>query len=259
MNENTALHDEKDVRRYSIAQLREICQKTSSNPAREGISGRVVRFFSIFATMLFLRTRLSPNHVTVLSVVVFFIGVWMFFVGTYETDIIGSLVIFLSVILDGSDGELARFRKTAGRLGSNYVEPISHDIQYGISFLMLGAALAIRNETPVFYLLGGVASVAKLLYRLLESRFWHFYHAGITKDEIGSIKQAYESLPLLERLASWIRRHIYSSTGFSISCIVFSIFGRLEVLLWFWAIGASIFCILLAGKQFWRIARDNKF
>lgn len=257
MNENIASHDEKDVKRYSVNQLREICQKTSSNPAREGISGHVVRFFSIFATMLFLRTRLSPNYVTVLSVLVFFIGVSMFFMGTYMADIIGSFIIFLSVILDGSDGEVARFRKTAGRLGSNYVEPISHDVQYGISFLMLGAALAIRSETPVFYLLGGVASVAKLLYRHFESRFWHFYHAGITKDEIGSIKQTYESLPLLERLASWIRRHIYSSTGFSISCILFSILGRLDILLWFWAIGASVFCLLLAGKQFWRIRRDK--
>lgn len=257
MNENIQQQEDRDVRLYSVAQLREICQKTSSNPAREGTSGRVVRFFSIFATMLFLRTRLSPNDVTVLSVVVFFVGVGMFFIGTYTADIIGSFVIFLSVILDGSDGEIARFRKTAGRLGSNYVEPISHDVQYGISFLMLGAALAVRAEMPIFYLLGGVASVAKLLYRHFESRFWNFYHAGITKDEIGAIKQAYDSLPMLERLASWIRRHIYSSTGFSISCIVFSILGRLDILLWFWAIGASIFCILLASKQFWRISGDN--
>jgi len=247
--------DEKDVRQYSRAELREICQKTSSNPAQEGFTGRVVRFFSLYTTMFFLRTPLSPNQITILSVAVFFVGVGLFFVGTYSADIIGSLVIFLSVILDGSDGEVARFRKTAGRLGSNYVEPMSHDIQYGISFLMLGAALALRYDAPHFFLLGGIAAVAKLLYRLFESRFWHYYHAGITKGEIENVKKAYGALPFYAWFASWFRRRWLSSTGFALLSMVFALLGRLDLLLWYWAIAASAFLVLLAGKQFLKLYR----
>lgn len=245
--------DGKTVREYTRKELQEICQKTSSNPAQEGFTGRVVRFFSLYATMFFLRTPLSPNHITVVSVLVFFTGVGLFFVGTYVMDVVGGLMIGLSVVLDGSDGEVARFRRTAGRLGSNYVEPVSHDMQYGISFLMLGAALALRFDAPLYYLLGGITSVAKLLYRLLESRFWHFYHAGITKDQIETIKHSYGSLPFYAQAASWFRRRWYSSTGFAILSIVFALLGRLDLLLWFWAIGASAFCVLLAAKQFRRI------
>ncbi len=257
MNSPIAHSELRDVRNYSIRELRDICQKTASNPARDAMSGKIVRFFSMYATALFLRTSITANQITAVSVGVFFIGLGLLFVGTRVADSIGSLIVFLSVILDGADGEVARFRRSAGRLGSNYVEPVSHDIQYGISFLLLGTALALRYDMPIFLLLGGITSVTKLLYRLLEARFWQFYHAGITKDEIEEIKQSYESLPLYQRLASWVRRHIYSSTGFSILLIVFSVVGRLDIFLWMWAGGAAVFWVLLMSRQLWKLSHSR--
>lgn len=253
---NAPLRETRDVRDYSFAQLREICQKTSSNPAQEGLTGRIIRSLSLPVTAALLRTRISPNQVTILGVLVFFAGMALFFVGAYAADVFASVLIFLSVILDAADGEVARFRGSAGRLGSNYVEPVSHDVQYGISFLLLGGALFLRTGNPLFLLLGSIASTAKLLFRLFESRFWQYYHAGITKEKIEQVKQEYSSLPLYARFASWFRRRWYSSTGFAIESVICALLGRLDLLLWFWAVGASVFCVSLAGKQFWRIARN---
>jgi len=255
---NTSTEQRNNPRNYSFSELRKICQHTSSNPAQEGFTGKVVRFFSIYITFAFLHTSISPNAITILSVFVFFSGMGTFFFGEHSLNILGGLLLIFSVLLDASDGEVARFRKTAGRLGANYVEPVSHDIQYGISFIMLGAALALTSGDQLFFLLGGVASVATLLFRLFESRFWQYYHAGITKNDVEEIKQGYSSLPFYARLASWFRRRWYSSTGFALLTFLAACADKLEYILWFWAVGMCLFTAMLALKQFGRLYRESK-
>lgn len=247
----------KPVGAYSIRELRAMCQHTAPNPARESLVGRCSRVFSIYVTKLFLHTPLTPNHITALSVGVFFAGIGLFFLGARQYDLFGVALIFFSIVLDGCDGEVARFRKSAGRTGSQYAEPVSHDIQYGISFFLLGIAVYLRVHDPVFIMLGAIASIAKLLYRFLEIRYWNLRHgASPGQAKIDELKQSYEALPVAVRMVYWLNKNIYSQIGnFTLLCLA-ALLGRLDLFMWFFAVSYVGLWVLLFGKQMYQLAHN---
>jgi hypothetical protein len=64
-----------------------------------------------YSSYLLIRLRLNSLHVTVLWLLIALIGYGVMTVGTPVGFLIGSLCVCLKIILDGSDGEVARFHK----------------------------------------------------------------------------------------------------------------------------------------------------
>ncbi len=240
---------------HRIAELRQLCQSTAPNPARESVVGLFSRRFSIYGTWLFLHTPLTPNMITAISVLTFFSGIGCFFLGTLLFQWVGCGLIFLSIIFDGCDGEVARYRKRASLVGTNYTEPVSHDIQYGIAFPLFAMALISTGGPWYLLLLGTVASVTKLLYRFLEIRFWLLQHGFVTdQQKIESLKQVYMQKPAYQRAFYWFNKNIFSSTGVFITLVVFVAIGRVEWYLWWYAIGYTGLWLLLFAKQVFLIS-----
>jgi hypothetical protein len=233
----------------SIKELRSICQASAPNPQRESLAGRFARFFSIYMTKLLLNTKLTPNQITVLSTLVFFAGIGLFFIDIYSVRIAGAVLVFLSVVLDGSDGEVARYRKTGDTIGGDYVEPVSHDIQYGFSFLIFGAALYSLGYHPLYLLLGASASVFKLEYRFLKLRFWNLKNLNITKEEISKIQDSYGAMPACKRMVYWIDKNFFSSPSLYAVLFFFSLIDRPEYFLWFYSSGFCLFFLAIFAKQ----------
>ena len=235
----------------NITTLRTICQATAPNPARESFTGKFSRRFSIYTTWLLLHTNITPNQITFLSVIIFFLGTACFFKLTFWWNLIGSLIIFFSIILDGSDGEVARFRKTAGLAGTNYVEPVSHDIQYGFMFPLLGLALYWHGYPWWYLVLGAVASLTKLQYRFLEIRFWLLQNAKetITDEKIKQIKDTFSLFPWWKKLFYWINKNFFSSTGVFLLIFICTLFGRLDVYVWIFAVAYTVLWGMLFTKQ----------
>lgn len=76
------------------------------------LDGWVDRYFnrkvSGYLSRLFIRLRLTPNMITILSMVIGLMGASAFALGTHQTGILGALLFQLSVIIDCCDGEVAR-------------------------------------------------------------------------------------------------------------------------------------------------------
>jgi len=237
-----------------IQELRARCQSTAPNPMRESILGKFARRFSIYWTWIFLHTRTSPNQITFLSVVVFFIGIAFFWTNTFIFNLIGCAIIFLSIVLDGSDGEVARFRKTAGVTGTLYVEPVSHDIQYGFMFLLLGTFFTMNGFSWMYVLLGGIAGITKLLYRLLEIRYWDLTQAQtITVEKVEQLKQDYYHKPWFERLFYWLNKNFFSSTGVFVVILACTLLNHINWYLWIYAVCYAGLWVLLFAKQFYSL------
>jgi hypothetical protein len=252
---------ESEKKTYLIKELRGICQSTAPDPRGESYVGRFCRIFSIYTTSLLIKTNLTPNKITVLSVFVFFAGIFLFFYGEYLLNLLAVLLIFLSIVLDGSDGEIARFKKNSGQVGSRYVEPVSHDIQYGFSFLIIGSALVI-NGAPAYYLfLGGLASILKLMTRLLRNRMWILSYwevnEKIRNEQEKRIKEVNEKMSSFVKFVYWFEKNFLSSTGFLLSILIFVIFQVLEYSLWFYSIAYLIFFSALFLKQIIQIYKIN--
>ena len=85
-------------------------------------------------------------------------------------------MVVLAYILDASDGELARYRRHQGQtskydLGGVYVEPTSHDTQYGFMLVPMGYGAMIATGSALPLVAAAFATIGKLMFRLLEFRY----------------------------------------------------------------------------------------
>jgi len=142
----------------SIGELRKICQDLEKDK-RNGhiyayyVAGRI----SIYITRLLLYTRITPNQVTFLNVLVKLAGAVIFI----QRSVVGVILLQLGYILDRVDGEIARYRKTRSLRG-RYWDIISSYITEPFVLLCLG----IRTH---YYALGILASFSLFLKGLAEA------------------------------------------------------------------------------------------
>jgi phosphatidylglycerophosphate synthase len=233
----------------SVRELRERLQQTAPEGQHETYVGRTVRFFSIYLTRLFIRTSLTPNQLTILSVVVFLCGVTLFIVQLLFAHILGVILVYLSIVIDACDGELARWRKNTTGVGAIYVEPLSHDIQYGLMFFPLSWGAYLATGSLIVIYAGFTATVAKLLYRFLQIRFWYVVNQGSTtptgelEDEKGAAQVG--RISLLFRLYKFFNRNVFSSVGLPVPLLIFVLLGRVD---WFvYLFAAAFLAIFLAN------------
>ena len=224
--------------KLSIKELRKIGQGNAPESGRDPFLGLTIRFFSIYITKLALRTSITPNQMTVLSVLVFFSGISFFLFSEIKMQLIGVLLIYLSIVLDGCDGELARIRGNKSGVGSLYTEPVSHDVQYGVMFLPLSLG-AYFAGAPVWVMIAGfVAAVSKLMFRLFLVRF----DKVLRKQQVdsGEVEWKNVEVPMSEisfthRMYRHINRNFFSSVGFIIPLTIFILLERVDLFVYLFA------------------------
>lgn len=237
------------ARGVRIREMRARCQATAPAPERETFTGKRARFFSIYFTKLFLFTAITPNQITVLSVLVFFSGVSLFLLGGRWPGVAGALLVFFATVLDGCDGEVARFRQTRNPAGALYVEPVSHDIQYGLMFLPLGIAATVQTGSWVPLSFAFLAGASKLMTRLLENRWWFMTRPTISQEEIRDLRQSYLQRSPLRRLVSWTKRNLFTSNGLIVPLLLAAATNRLEWYLYFYGVTFPLLWVLVFVRQ----------
>lgn len=256
----------KKISEYTTKELREICQSCHLTPEWKKEDNKIGIFslvFSIYFTRLFLYTKITPNQITFLSVLVFFSGISLLLFSNYILNLIGSLVIFFSIILDGCDGEVARFRKfignpIKGNVGGLYAEPVSHDIQYGLAFLIIAHALVIHGFPSYYYVLGGLASITKLLFRLLQARFCAILAGrSVSREESANMQMSLKEKSIFIKIIYRINKNFFNNSGVFIIIFIGSLINRIDLSLWFFGVGYPLLWITLFGKQIYQINHNK--
>jgi hypothetical protein len=254
----------KKISEYTIKELREICQACHLTLEKKKEDNKVGIFslnFSIYFTRLFLYMGATPNQITFLGVAVFFVGIFLLTLNNYILGIVGSLIIFFSIVLDGCDGEVARFRKFIGKpikgnIGGLYVEPVSHDIQYGFAFLILAHGLAAHGFPDYYYILGSLAGITKLLFRLLQSRFCLILGvSNVSREESIDMHKSLKKKSIFIKLIYRFNKTFFNNSGVFIIIFIGAIFNRLDLSLWFFGLGYSFLWLALFGKQLYQISK----
>jgi len=233
----------------SIRELRRLCQSTAPNPARESYVGKFARIFSIYSTRFFILTPFTPNQITFLSVIVFFTGVTLIGFGGYTLGWFGIFLLFLSIVIDGSDGEVARFKKNGSVAGTMYVEPVSHDLQYGLMFPLLGIGLYVNGYPAYILAIASLASISKLLFRILKTRYWSYANGTLSEEGVEKLKSAFNNQVLYIRVAHWINKEFFSSTGVFLLILICYPLRRLDVYLWIYCLGFTVVTCALLTKH----------
>ena len=120
--------------------------------------GPIARFDRAVSTRIsrrLVRTPLRPNHITTIGTAVGLCGAWALAQGGYGFGLLGTLLFWCAVIIDGCDGEVARLKFLESRLG--YLYDITTDnIVHAAIFAGLGIGLYRTDPSQPFLLLGAL-------------------------------------------------------------------------------------------------------
>jgi phosphatidylglycerophosphate synthase len=193
--------------------------------ARLGRSGdgwftRVVdRRFSRAITRLLLPTGISPNQVTIASIVIGSLGGYCFARGTPGAAIAGALLFLFSTIVDGCDGEIARLTFRESVFGAR-LDILGDNLVHLFLFGGIAVGLYRRSGDPLIAFLGWLLAGGVLLSMATV------YFCIIRRTPNGSQRTLFEA---------------FASREFGYLLVVLTFAGRLDWFLWMSAVGTYVF------------------
>ena len=175
---------------------KDIENKTMSPEKRKSAKNDYFAFYigrplSYILTIPFLHTNISPNTVSLISIIPIIVGFLLMCIGNTNTVlIVGWLMFFLWNLLDGVDGNIARYKKQFSKMGSVY-DAMSGYIAMVLSFFGWGVAAAhnpgmfqnmIRLPLDSYIILGALSGIFVIFPRFI------MHKAITTLGDQGSMK-----------------------------------------------------------------------
>jgi phosphatidylglycerophosphate synthase len=120
-------------------------------------------------TWLFLHTNISANGVTLLSMLMAFIGALFMIAGNYWLSLVGLAFFCLFMLLDHCDGQTARYKNQSSKAGL-YLDSMAHHIFEPLFFICCGIGCYVfefNHAVGLLYLGCGIATAVFYLMRQL--------------------------------------------------------------------------------------------
>ncbi|MBT5028239.1 MAG: CDP-alcohol phosphatidyltransferase family protein [Nitrospina sp.] len=193
------------------------------------------RFISRQLTRLFLKTPITPNQITFLSLLIGLGAAWCFFQGTYTSGLAGAIMLLVSAWVDCTDGEIARLKFMETPWGARF-DIFCDNIVHFFVFFSIGMGLFFSTGDPLYKLYGGLAVYGSLVSFVILG--------GIIikkKNEAGQGKTSENSLT--DQVAN--RDFIYF-------LLFMAIIDKLDIFILVTAIGANIFALYLMYQKWGR-------
>ena len=195
----------------------------------------ITRFFSRQLTRFFLKTPLSPNMITILSLFIGLVSAAFFFQGTYEKSIIGAGFLLLSAWIDCTDGEVARLKFLESKIGGQ-LDILCDNLVHFSVFFSIGIGLYHSTGNSIFKYFGILAVVGSLISFLLLS-------ASII-DEKGKAEMNMPSPKMQKTLTNNL-----ANRDFIYFLFLMAIMGRVDIFICITAIGSNFFAAYLTYSK----------
>lgn len=155
----------------SIKELREITQREKLENRERPWGYRLFqRGPSIFLTWFFVHTPITPNTITLLSILSGVGGAYLLLYPDWNVKLIALFLFYFNLLLDRVDGEVARYKQQFSLKGI-YLDELNHYIIPPLFFLSLAWGIkdiTVYHESLI--LLAGIwAGFAVLLLRLTHN------------------------------------------------------------------------------------------
>ena len=135
---------------------------------------RAFRWLSVRITWVLLHTQVTPNQVTVASLLVALVGLVLVAM-TPWIALAGYLMLLFYHLMDRVDGEIARFRRMFSLHGI-YLDNAGHYLTSAGVFLATTFRVAGEASRPqVIWLIGSAGALAAVLYRAEKQAPFHLF------------------------------------------------------------------------------------
>ncbi|MBM2829679.1 MAG: hypothetical protein HW411_469 [Gammaproteobacteria bacterium] len=201
----------------------------------------LVRHFSCRLTPILLNWPITPNQITVISLLLGLAGAAFFSFGIWPIDVIGSLLLVVSYTLDNCDGEVARIKGLSSELGAR-LDDIVDSIVDTSFFVALGYGTAHVSGQQIWLWLGLAAALGAIIDYLVE-QIKETRLKG--KAEVKSREELAIDPKQPENILDWLIYifHELSRADFCLIVLLLAVFNVTWVLLPLAAVGAQIFWI----------------
>lgn len=155
---------------------------------------KLVRKVSIRLTWLLLHTPITGNQVTFFMFVFGLFSAICFMFGNYYLNLLGILYFHISIILDGSDGQVARYRKEVSSKGV-YYDLMHHIIVNPLIILGIGIGAYFNNSLPIpnkiFLYFGIIGAYFLIMNSVIVLKK---YESSIKTSNFKEIRKVYKNL-----------------------------------------------------------------
>ncbi len=147
--------------------LKELSDRVLPDRNEYFLSRHFHRKISVLITFFLLKTKISANTVTKINFIISLIGCGFFLNPSYAFWFVGAIIYQLTHILDGVDGEIARFRKTVSKKGA-LLDDLRHNVTNAFLFLSLGRGLSLIYNQEILFVIGSIGAIIVLLNDILN-------------------------------------------------------------------------------------------
>jgi phosphatidylglycerophosphate synthase len=238
-------------RRRIVRELFEGCRK----PVDGIVSRHLNRHISIFVSKRIVDTSLSPNTITLLTLLLGVAAAFATARATYGWMVIGAALLQLNSILDGVDGELARVRFQHSKLGQ-WLDTVCDDLANTMFYAGAAyAAFQLPHLPPWLAWCGAAAVVGSLLTMTM-------YYAELIRLGVGDF-YALDVGQDVERSGWWAAinrgaRYLVKRDFFVFGFFVAAVLGILPYMLPIMAVGTAVTVISGARITLARLARRRR-
>ena len=192
----------------------------------------ITRFISRQLTRVLLKTSLTPNQITFLSLLIGLGSAWCFYQGTFFSGITGALLLLVSAWVDCTDGEIARLKFMETSWGARFDIYCDNIVHFSV-FFSIGMGLFFATGNSLYILYGGLAVFGSLVAFMILS-------GSIIKKKQAAGQGKTSETNLTDQLAN--RDFIYF-------LLVMACIERLDIFILLTAVGSNIFAIYLMYKR----------
>ncbi len=204
----------------------------------DGFVDRYVnRKLSGVLTRMFIKLGISPNAITIISMLIGLLGAACFAFGSYQLGIIGALLFQFSVIVDCCDGEVARMTFAESPFGQE-LDIIADNVVHMAIFagIACGAYLAGPWQLSLLpIVLGAIAIVANVFSFVFVNRVRH----------LRSHPAAWRKISPAQRTRLEFILGNVANRDFSVVVLLFACLGFLPWFLWMSALGGTFFSLMM--------------
>jgi hypothetical protein len=159
----------------TLDELKKICFKPNERE-KPSYARFITHWFSILVVKLIGNTRITPNQITFLSILVGLAATVFFLLGNPVSLLIGALLLEIFYIFDAVDGQLARYKGLSSVTGA-YFDYISNHIIHPLIFFGIGIGLSSFDGNSIYSVGGYFAGFGMIfMYVIYDVKYNMLYH-----------------------------------------------------------------------------------
>jgi len=126
----------------------------------------VIRRISLLITRVVVKINISPNSISIFSIILGMMAGFLFMLGEYIYSIFAIISMFIWFVLDHVDGEVARYKNQKSNLG-HYLDKMMHCLVHPLLFLGIGFGLYNKYGSITWLTLGIISAFSLFLIDLV--------------------------------------------------------------------------------------------